>query len=254
MIRSTPLLIGPKGIQTLNPGPAHPHYAHDPADRVRCTITPNPNGVSMVNFTNDPVGDTYFLPYRPNEVHSMRLPANPGFPAVFLTANLDGCWMFIDKKTNGDLVVYHANASAGVAPTLQQSATQPTFQTAGAIAALLGHYVTATPFYAGTANALHFELRKSRYLREVDNRLQRKTNRGRTGVQFGGGVEHGSLTTFAGFFRHNAWEFWFQTYSQFYYDRPQGHIKSKFGFQRVNPDVTHDPYKIIEATLWALIH
>lgn len=245
-LRSNPFQIGPIGIAITHNAP--PHVAHNPNDRVSQTLTRRPNGVYGVTFNNSPTGDTLYLPYRPDEVHSIRLPANPGHGGArtFLTANLDGCCMFIDVKTNGDLVVYHANASAGVTPTVQQSATQPTFQTGACLTQLDHLYNIASAHYAG-ANSHHVAFAKARYLREVNTRLLRKTANGRTGVRFGGSAEHSSLTTFAGFFIDNRWEFWFQTYSQFIHNRPATHWKSRLGFQTVDPDVTQDSYEIVEA-------
>jgi hypothetical protein len=245
-MRSHPFQVGPIGIHISHSAP--PHFAHDATDRVNQTVTKSPNGVYNITFHNAPTGDTIFLPYRPDEVHSIRLPGNPGLGGArtFLTANLDGCCMFLDVKTNGDIVVYHANASLGVTPTVQQSATQPTYQTPTCLAQLNTLYTNASAHYNGTPNSHHVGFAKARYLREVNNRLVHKTAQGRTGGQFGAGAEHASLTTFAGFFLNNRWEFWFQTYSQFIYNRPATHWKAKLGFQAVNPHVTQDPYEVVE--------
>jgi hypothetical protein len=245
-MKTSPYQIGPVGIRITHT--AVPHFAHDATDRVTQTVQRSPNGVYNVTFGMAAGGDTIYLPYRPDEIHSIRLPANPG-PAgarFFHTANLDGCCMFIDVKTNGDLVVYHANSTIGVAPTVQQSATQPTFQTPGCLTNLQNLYNGASAHYPG-ANTHHVAFAKARYLREVDRRLVRKTAQGRTGAQFGGTAEHASLTTFAGFFVAGKWEFWFQTYSQFIYDRPATHWKSRLGRQTVNPHVTQDPYEVVES-------
>ena len=158
--------------------------------------------------------------------------------------------MFIDVKNNGNIVDYHANATAGVAPTPQQSATMPTFQTPACLAQLDALYTAASVYYNGAPTTLHLAFKKARYLRDVAARLQRKANKGRTGVQFGNTPEHGSLTTFAGFFRSGRWEFWFQTYSQFLYQRPATHWKAKVGHGTVNPHVTADPYEVIEAGMY----
>ncbi len=256
-LKTTPFTIGPIGIRMAPnppPSPALPHFARDPTDRVNPTLTKQPNGIYAVTFTANPAGSTIFLPYRPDEIHSIRLPANPGVggATTFLTANLDGCCMFVDVATGGDVIVYHANASVGVTPTVQQSATMPTFQTAACLLQLNTLYQNAAPYYGGPLLPIahHIAFRKARYLREVDAILQRKTAGGRTGVQFGAGVEHASLTTFAGFFVNNRWEFWFQTFSQLLYDRPQDHWKSKLGFQRINPHVTQDSYKVVESGRW----
>jgi hypothetical protein len=70
----------------------------------------------------------------------------------------------------------------------------------------------------------------------------------RTSVNFAGaGAEHGSLTMFVWLYLGGRWEFWFQTYSQFIYNRPANSLKARLGFGTVNPDVTHDSYEVMEA-------
>jgi len=246
-MKGHPFQIAPNGIRVTHS--ANPHFAHDPTDRVDQTIRRTPAGVYNVTFQNAAGGSTIYLPYRPDEIHSIRLPANPGVggPSSFITANLDGCCMFLDVKVGGDIIVYHANATLGVSPSMQQSATQPLFQTPACLTQLTTLYTNAAVHYAGTANTHHVAFAKARYLREVDRRLQVKSAQGRTGGRFGGTAEHGSLTTFAGFFLNNRWEFWFQTYSQFIYNRPDTHWKAMLGFKAVNPGVTSDPFEVVES-------
>jgi hypothetical protein len=250
-IQNTPIVIAPAYVTEAHT--ALPHRAHDPTDRKTEVVTPQPNGLATVGFTNNAHGHVYYLPFAHNEVRSIRLPANPGFNAVVLTANLDGCWMFVDRKNNGDVIVYHANASGpAYAPTAQQSATTPLFQTAAAQNQLQNLYQGAAAHYAGTPTTVRYVLRKSRYLQEVDARLQHKAAQGRTGVNYAA-PEHASFTTFAGFYLAGHWEFWFQTYSQFIYRRPKMHIKSVFGHRSHDPHVTHDPYEIVEAVRWVVL-
>lgn len=250
-MRQVPFSVGPVGIQVLNNTGSH--FAHAATDRVIKTIRKNPNNnVYQIQMQTNPTGDTIFLPYRPNEIHSIELPGNPGAggPTCFLTANLDGCCMFVDRKANGNIVVYHANATTGVAPTVQQSATQPTYQTPGCRQQLANLYTAASANYAGSATVGQVALQKSTYLRQVDTILAHKTAQARTGGQFGGGVEHASLTTFAGFFIQGHWEFWYQTYSQFIYNRPATHWKAKLGFGSVNPQPTTDDFQVTECRLY----
>ena len=245
-MKLNPFSIGPIGIQVIHS--ALPHFAHDASDRVNQVFSKKgPNGVYDITFSKNLAGNTIFLPFAPNEIRSIRLPGNPGpgGATYFLTANLDGCCIFLDLKANGDIVVYHANATTGVAPTAQQSATLPTFQTPACLTQLHTLYTNASTYYPG-ANTHHVGFRKTRYLQEVDRRLIHKTQHARTGHQFGGNAEHASLTTFAGFFVNNKWEFWFQTYSQFIYERPATHWKSKLGFQSVNPNPFNDAYEVVE--------
>ena len=224
------------------------HHVHDPADRVVQTLAPLANGSCTVSFTKNAAGDTIYLPYSHDKIRSVLLPGNPGVggPTMFLTANLDGCCMYMDVKQNGDVAVFHSNAITNVSPTMVQSATMPTFQTPGCRQLLASQYDTAKTYYAGiTGKSL--ALAKGRYLREVDHILRDKAGHGRTGPNGVGLPEHGrSFTTFGGFFVNNHWEFWFQTTSQFIYSRPAKNLKSLLGKRVVNPDVTHDPYKVVE--------
>ena len=161
-LKTTPFQIGPLGINVLHS--ALPHLAHDPTDRVTQTVSKLPNGVYAVTFTNSPNGDTIFLPFQPDQIRSIELPANPGPGGAtkFLTANLDGCCMFIDIKNNGNIIVYHANASAGVTPTPQQSATMPTFQTPACLAQLDALYTAASVYYNGAPTTLYLAFKKVR--------------------------------------------------------------------------------------------
>lgn len=250
-LRKTPFLIANMANvqRTYTNGTDVGHVA---TDRVKLNFTKSAHqNVYMVQPTHDPNGNTIYLPFHLDEVHSVQLPANPGAggPTIFLTANLDGCCMFIEVKAGGNVVVYHANAATGFAPTAMQSATQPTFQTAGALNQIVTLHNAATANYPG-ATQMTVALRKAIYLQEVHNRLQHKTNMGRTGVQFGGGAEHASYTTFAGFFINNKWEFWYQTYSQFIYDRPANTVKARLGYGSVDPDVTHDDFEIVVARMF----
>ncbi len=251
-LHSTPYIITHTNVNML--ATAGPHHVHAPADRKteQFGVCGYANLV-RVTFNGNPAGDTYYLPFTANNMHSMQLPANPGFNAVFITANLDGCWMFVDRKNNGNVVVYHANASGPTySPTAQQSATTPLYQTPAALGQLNNLYNAASPYYNGTPTTNHYVLRKDRYLREVNNRLARKAAQGRTGVTYAV-PEHGSYTTFVGFYIGGHWEFWFQTFSQFIYKRPRAHIKSLFGHREVKPDVSYDPYEIVEATRWLVV-
>jgi len=226
------------------------HHVHDPTDLKVEHYSAIGANLTRVTFVNNGAGPTYYLPFTANNIHSMQLPANPGFNALFVTANLDGCWIFIERKTTGNVVVYHANASGpGMAPTALQSATTPLFQTAAAIAQLDALFTAARAHYNGTVTTNTWRLKKERYLRQVHNRLVHKAGKGRTGMQFAA-PEHGSYTTVVGFYAGGHWEFWFQTFSQFMYRRPVRHIKSVFGYRDVDPDVVNDPYVIVEAARW----
>lgn len=250
-IAATPYVITHSPVATLHVNGRH--QAHDPADRKDTQFAAIGANLTRVSFATNLAGHVYYLPFSATNIHSMELPANPGFPAVFVTANLDGCWIFLDRKANGNVVVYHANSSgAGFSPTVQQSATTPLFQTPAAIGDLNALYAAAAVHYNGVATTNHWVLKKDRYLREVNNRLLRKAGQGRTGVNFGA-PEHASYTTFAGFHNGANWEFWFQTFSQFIYRRPKLHIKTALGKRDHDPDVVNDPYVMVEAVRWLTV-
>jgi len=251
-LNATPYVITHTPVNILNTTGFH--HVHDPADRkTEVTGVLGYANLVRVTFNNNPPRQIYYLPFTANNIHSMELPANPGFPAVFITANLDGCWIFVDRKNNGNVVVYHANASGPTySPTMQESATQPLYQTPAAVGQLDALYTAAEPYYNGTPTTNHWVLKKPRYLREVNNRLVRKARQGRSGVTYAL-PEHGSYTTFLGFYTGGHWEFWYQTFSQFVYKRPLAHIKTIFMHRTVNPDVSYDPYQIVEAAKWLVV-
>lgn len=251
-IQTTPYYINQAATPTLNVNGNH--RVHDPNARWDEVHTPQNANLVGVTFTrNDATGTTYYLPFSHNNIHSLHLPANPGFAATLVTANLDGCWMFVEHKADGSVVVYHANAfGPGMAPTAQQSATDPQFQTAAAQNHLDQSFTAAAAHYNGVATVRTHRLRKPRYVQNVHNRLVHKAAQGRIGVTYPL-PEHASFSTFIGAYHNGHWEFWFQTYSQFYYRRPKLHVKSALLHRTVNPHVTTDPFEIMEATRWVVL-
>jgi hypothetical protein len=251
-LSTTPYLVTPIVVNQI--AVAGNHIVHDPTDRKSAVyaLVGGGGNVQRITFTTNLAGAHYYLPFSPNKIHSMRLPANPGFGATFLTANLEGCWIFVERKATGDVVVFHANAGApGMSPTALQTATTPLFQTPLAIAHLTAIHAAASAHYGGlTTNT--YTLKKYQYLNAVNAKLLRKAADRRTGVNFPA-PEQSSYTTFVGF--HTGlpgahWRFWFQTYSQLTYQRPVISRKSFFANRTVNPDVTHDPFEVVEAQNW----
>jgi hypothetical protein len=162
---TTPYVINHRNVNQL--AAVGNHRVHDPLDRKTAQYAPwgNQSNVTAVSFIDNPNGTTYYLPYSHDNIHSMELPANPGFYALFVTANLDGCWIFVEHKNNGNVVVYHANSITGVSPTVQQSATDPLFQTNAAWIRNAALYIAARAHYAATPNQALWVLRKNRYSR-----------------------------------------------------------------------------------------
>ena len=249
-IKSTPFRIAALNVPGMI---THTHGNHHWYDfnsaRGTHSVAKYSGNVKDVTFAGGAAGNTVFLPYSRDEVHSIVLPANPVGVTTVITPNLDGCCVFVEKRNNGEIIVYHANRVTGVSPTMLQSATQPTFQTPACLTHLSTMYAAAradhAAGYVGTSTYVAFK--KARYLREVDHVLQHKTAMGRTGTGGAGTApEQASKTTVALFWRNQRWEMWFQTYAIFFYKRPDTHWKAKVGFDTVNPSVTGD-YKILES-------
>lgn len=112
----------------------HRHYT-----AANCLVALNPvmnHGVGIAGVTSldpqaNPGGDTYFLPFATNEIASIVLPA-PGGPGVqqsFLTTNLSGCMIYVDRVQGvpGSIVVYHANNEAN-APAGNLGGQQPALE------------------------------------------------------------------------------------------------------------------------------
>jgi hypothetical protein len=249
-MKATPFSIPALNVAGLN---AHTHGRHHWYDfnaaRGTHTVSPHSGNVKAVSFALSPTGNTVFLPYSRDEVHSIVLPTNPGGVTTVLTPNLDGCCVFVETRNNGELILYHANAVTGVSPTMLQSATQPTFQTPGCLNQLSTMYATARTDHAAgyVGSSTYVAFKKARYVREVDRVLQHKTAQGRTGTGGAGTApEQASKTTVAVFWKNNRWEMWFQTYAIFFYKRPETHWKAKVGFSTINPSVTGN-YKVLES-------
>lgn len=238
------LALHPYKIESPNGcrrGPG-PHIVHDPNVRLTQTLVPvAANNQYRVTLAADPNGDTIYLPYQPEQIHSLVLPAAPlGGVKNFLTANLTGCWIYIEVKTNGNIVVYHANRSAGVSPTEEQSATNPVFQTPECIEGLDDLLQGTGP----DARSQWATLRKADYMQSVLARLNYKAAQGRTGIEY---VRPQQMceATVAGFFRDGKWEFWFQTYGRIYYRRPRLHWQSFRGRRTVEPTI-NDYFEIFD--------
>jgi len=85
--------------------------------RVTVATGPSTAGRTKVTLTLNAAGDTIFLPFQQNEVHSVFIDTAAivaaGGVTGFLTPNLSGCRIYIDKVVGtNNLVIYHANALA----------------------------------------------------------------------------------------------------------------------------------------------
>lgn len=97
---------------------APPVFAYDwNAARVAVATSPSTAGRTKLTLTLNAAGDTIFLPFQQNEVHSVYIDTAAivaaGGVTGFLTPNLSGCRIYIDKVVGtNNLVIYHANALA----------------------------------------------------------------------------------------------------------------------------------------------
>jgi hypothetical protein len=172
-------------------------------------------GVYLITLHPDAAGDTFFLPYGVNEIHSVKLPARPdlgrtGIRTV-ITANLSGCCIFVEKKgLTNDVIFYHANA-ARHSPDQRTGSTVPKFQSGAALDELARLHRAASAQYPGQTIAFK-SLVKTEYLDEVETMLIReravKENRKKD-------LAYGAGTFVAAFFRPGTgWEFWYQTWAR----------------------------------------
>ncbi len=208
-------------LNNYSPAPqtvAGNHNVHDPANsRATVALAPVPNSaISSVTFTTDPTGDTIYLPYTPDRIHSVILAAAPPAGVTgFVTANMSGCRLYVDRAANGDLVVYHANIlvpGGGANPMMASVETVPQAQGLdGLHVAARGHY-TAAPHNMALAGVA--SVGSPLYRRAITREVARKQDDNRTNVQYQGG------TTIAGEFIGGAWRIHWQTFAYFDYRRP----------------------------------
>lgn len=194
----------------------------------------------QVNFALSAAGDSFYLPYGWDQIHSVRLPAIGGAVTTVFTANLSGCAIFIERKANNDIIFYHANAQtdvltgAAVSPTAVESATQPTFQTGGAYMRLFRLFENARANYPGASTDVRV-LFKGEYNRPMLTEMARKVGHGRSGLSLTAG------TTVVAFWQNARWEFFYQTYGGLDYRRPmtapKGWVQGRDRTVNVNTDM-----------------
>lgn len=186
--------------------------------RATCTITPHGKAVD-VGIVPDVNGDVVYIPWGMGEIHTVEIPqAELGNITLFVTAQMQGCQLVVNKMTDGSYRFHHGNSLQS--PTAQQSATNPMFQTPAALTDLAHlHDITRPVVAAPVQISVTGTLSKAQYFSGVETRLAQKRANGRTGIIYAA-PEHVSFTYVVGFRKGNGWSIWYQTSSQFFYTRP----------------------------------
>jgi hypothetical protein len=194
---------------------------HSPFDwnSVRVTLNITPAGpVQLIAPQKSASGDTVYLSYFTDEISSVRLPfpAPPGV-TTFLTDNLSGCKVYVDKvQGTNDVIVYHANARA-FSPPGKASGTHPSLEPAQAAQTLDQLHTRAQADYAAAPYNLTVQagnsISKPAYNLKANMEVVEKLTQGATNAEFLGG------TLVVGFATGSGWKFHFQTYGDVEFDR-----------------------------------
>jgi len=132
-----------------------------------------------------------YLPYYDNNITSTTIRSADESVRYFMTDKLSGCKVYIDRRPNGDLVCYHANAQHK--PKEAEATMDSMHSTA----------------QRGDVNL--FSLSQDVYYARA-LALEKEEVKGQTDRKFKGG------TTVMGFRADNGqWEFWYQTYGRIVY-------------------------------------
>jgi hypothetical protein len=206
---------------------APPVFAYDwNATRVIVAPAAGTLGRTSLGVTANPAGDTIFLPFGQNEVHSVYLDTAAillaGGITGFMTPNLSGCRIYIDKVVGtNNLVIYHANAVATgpyikpgqVAPLNPPDPLDMDKETGIRAQALDTQYRTSKAYWAAPAGArpaLNLTnvsgLGATAYYTSAVKKVQTEQAAGRTAIQFYGGV------SVVGELIGGVWQIWWQTY------------------------------------------
>lgn len=166
-------------------------------------IDNHPAGGKRINFIpSTGHQNCYYLPYRDNNITSIRIGTGGN---RFFTDNLSGCSIFIDRISNSDLILYHANRQGADYKPSAAQASDVTFEREVAIAVKKQmHSDARTAAYAGaTPSGSLFKKSYNAGARNFNNISKWSGSNER----FGGG------TTVVGFRSGTGWEFWYQTWN-----------------------------------------
>jgi hypothetical protein len=220
-LANTPYEIGDAAPPKVYNAP--PIFAYDwNAARVTTATSPSTAGRTKVTLTLNAGGDTIFLPFNQNQVHSVYLPtaaiAAAGVTG-FITANMSGCRLYIDKVVGtNDLVIYHANALGTGAIPGPPDPLKMDQETSARVRKLDDLYHTSQAYWAAAAPprpALNLRsvsgLGATTYYTSAVREVENQRAAGRTNVDFWGGVAViGELIA-------GVWHIYWQTYGDITY-------------------------------------
>lgn len=239
---NTPYGVGQRTPQPLPPLGPPSFYWGTNAIRNNTVGAVQPNGQTFVTFAANAGGDTIYLPYGQNEIHSVHVPSGGACATCFTTAGMSGCKLYIDRVAGtNDLVVYHANALAQDNP-----AALPNFEGPAVTAQLNLLYAGAQAYWTGAPN--NFVLNqvatfgRGVYRNGIVVEQNRKGGQGRTHVDFAGG------TVVVGVLIGGHWSFYWQTSGSFDYRRPLTAPKALLGLNR---QVNNTAQRVVEyGVIW----
>lgn len=234
-LAATAVVIGAN--QILAPVPClrneHSIYPTDAA-RIKDAWNPDVGNPYLLNFqgTLDARGNSLYLPYKNDTITSLRLPIPP--PAgvdFFLTANMSGCKLFIDKIVgSNDLIVYHANTLKFPTPAHGSPVNDQSPFANRELDSL--HSNAQADYRVAPHNLAPIQVKslaKPEYYQVGALEEQRKADQGRTldlidknqnpisvPPEFGGGC------SIVAYYSGGAWTFYYQTWGSLTYDRPAG--------------------------------
>jgi len=190
-------------------------------------------GRTHVTSAQNAAGDTIFLPFQQNQVHSVYIQTGLAYAAGvrgFITVNLSGCRLYIDRVTgSNDLIIYHANALA-IGPYIKPGQVAPlnppdpldmdkeTVARAQALDAqhtnARAYWISAAPGPALNNPTTIAALGATTYYTSAVRAVQAQLDAGKTGVDFWGGVAViGELVP-------GGWQISWQTYGDTTYTGP----------------------------------
>ena len=187
------------------------------------------NALARLSGAQSATGNAVYLKYFDEEITSVRLPYPAPAGLVFFTDNMSGCKFYVDSiNGSNDLIVYHAN-------THQHNPGQfadADVQTANAGTVLDNLHTAAQADYAPLILNNAASCAKPAYNQSAGIEQRRKWLQGRRNTSRNAGAQNrpdfvgGSFIV--GFPVGGTWEFWFQTWGDISYERPDINIAKAF--------------------------